>query len=82
MDGKTFVNLDILSNRTHFSYGEVYQGEWQGTTIAVKKFHAWDDKSWQREYEVINKSLKSVILTLYLDLWFIDSQKYSGFHCS
>jgi len=33
-------------------YGEVYQGEWQGTIVAVKKFHAWDDKSWQREYEI------------------------------
>ena len=33
-------------------YGEVYHGKWQGTDVAVKKFHAWDDKSWQREYEV------------------------------
>ena len=35
-----------------FRYGEVYHGKWQGTDVAVKKFHAWDDKSWQREYEV------------------------------
>ena len=30
----------------------MYQGDWQGAVVAVKKFHAWDDKSWQREYEV------------------------------
>ena len=36
----------------YFRYGEVYHGKWQGTDVAVKKFHAWDDKSWQREYEV------------------------------
>ena len=38
---------------TKLRYGEVYHGEWQGMPVAVKKFHAWDDKSWQREYEVI-----------------------------
>ena len=33
--------------------GEVYHGKWQGTDVAMKKnFHAWDDKSWQREYEI------------------------------
>ena len=42
----------IYIYQCEFRYGEVYHGKWQGTDVAVKKFHAWDDKSWQREYEV------------------------------
>ena len=37
-----------------FRFGEVYHGKWQGTDVAVKKFHSWDDASWKREYMVDN----------------------------
>jgi hypothetical protein len=44
--------IEILGLKGNGRYGEVYHGKWQGTDVAVKKFHAWDDKSWQREYEI------------------------------
>uniref|UniRef100_A0A3Q3W7Z2 Activin receptor type-1 n=1 Tax=Mola mola TaxID=94237 RepID=A0A3Q3W7Z2_MOLML len=38
-------------------YGEVWRGQWQGESIAVKIFSSRDEKSWFRETEIYNTVL-------------------------
>ena len=44
--------ITLLEIKGKGRFGEVYHGKWQGSDVAVKKFHSWDDTSWKREYEV------------------------------
>ncbi|KAK7168666.1 hypothetical protein R3I93_004854 [Phoxinus phoxinus] len=38
-------------------YGEVWRGQWQGESVAVKIFSSRDEKSWFRETEIYNTVL-------------------------
>ncbi|MFT7819412.1 activin receptor type-1-like [Arapaima gigas] len=38
-------------------YGEVWRGQWQGESVAVKVFSSRDEKSWFRETEIYNTVL-------------------------
>ncbi|XP_033113855.1 activin receptor type-1-like isoform X2 [Anneissia japonica] len=38
-------------------YGEVWRGQWQGESVAVKIFSSRDEKSWIRETEIYNTVL-------------------------
>uniref|UniRef100_A0A3Q3G574 Activin receptor type-1 n=1 Tax=Labrus bergylta TaxID=56723 RepID=A0A3Q3G574_9LABR len=38
-------------------YGEVWRGQWQGESVAVKIFSSRDEKSWFRETEIYNSVL-------------------------
>lgn len=38
-------------------FGEVWRGQWQGESVAVKIFSSRDEKSWFRETEIYNTVL-------------------------
>jgi hypothetical protein len=38
-------------------YGEVFLGEWGGTSVAVKSFHSMEDASWEREKQIYQLAL-------------------------
>lgn len=38
-------------------YGDVYLGEWGGTSVAVKSFHSTEENSWTRERQIYQLAL-------------------------
>lgn len=38
-------------------YGEVFLGDWGGTSVAVKSFHSLEDASWEREKQIYQLAL-------------------------
>lgn len=56
---KTFLNpvFPHPSETGKGRYGEVWRGQWQGESVAVKIFSSRDEKSWFRETEIYNTVL-------------------------
>lgn len=49
--------IELLEEVGRGRFGEVWQGSWRGTRVAVKIFNSRDERSWYREAEVFNTSM-------------------------
>lgn len=56
-DNKTLISPMFLFCPGKGRYGEVWRGQWQGESVAVKIFSSRDEKSWFRETEIYNTVL-------------------------